>query len=219
MKSYSIYSFVFCIIITFCLLVGCSDSEKEMNSKIEVQYTRNIESYLQKDAVINNKNIPYYGFDDPIEHYNENESVIEQYEISIKTISMSNEDMDLVYREYNNGIEIVEEGWGENILSIPKTICNKPVIKLGGFMEDPEPIIGKKSYYEFTNCFHNSTAKEIRIPATVKEIVAGTFDLDRLERIVVDKDNPYYSSKDGILYNKEGNIKLCVPNHHHSKFK
>ena len=44
----------------------------------------------------------------------------------------------------------------------------------------------------------------IYIPASVEEIGYGAFaNCHELERIVVDEDNPYYKSVNGVLYNKE----------------
>ena len=101
------------------------------------------------------------------------------------------------------------------IIKIPESYKNKKIIKLGGTFEFCET-----GFYDFYNCLNfNYNLKKVYIPSTIKEIVKGTFDenKDKFERIEVDKKNQYYSSKNGILYNKDGTIELCVPNNHYSK--
>ena len=218
MKNFSLIIFCFLIILVFSVLSLFENSITESKTNT---VNKTVESYLQKEAVINNKKVPYYGFNDPIEYYYDDEEKILELENREKSFSYNGENENITYRNYNNGIEIVYDGYYESIINVPSSIKGKPTIKLGGFMEDPEPIANDmgKTYYTFVNCFYMSYAKEIHIPSTVKEIVKGTFNIETLEKIVVDKNNPYYSSKNGILYNKDGTVKLCVPKSHHSKIK
>lgn len=56
--------------------------------------------------------------------------------------------------------------------------------------------------------FENTSLKELILPSTVKSIGLGidyndAFGSKTLENIYVDENNPYFSSVDGILYNKE----------------
>ena len=57
-----------------------------------------------------------------------------------------------------------------------------------------------------------SGIKTLYIPASVKEIeeasIFSTFDLNE---IVVDENNPYYKSVDGVLYTKDGKVLLAWP--------
>lgn len=54
--------------------------------------------------------------------------------------------------------------------------------------------------------------KSVSIPETVKYIENGAFnDCPALESITVSKDNKYYSSKDGVLYNKDKSKLLVYP--------
>ena len=204
MKRISCFLYVCLLLICLYLLTGCQNNN-----------AYNVESYLQEGAVINNKKVPYYGFNDPVELYvagtNNDVKKVEQYESQVKSVDYGE---GFAVRDYNGGVEIVQGGFEEEVLEIPETLDGKPVIKLGGYFEDPEPILNEESRYSFYSCFWNTECKVIYIPSSVKEIVKGTFDIETLEKIEVDKDNPYYSSKDGILYNKDGTIKLCVPNHH-----
>ena len=61
--------------------------------------------------------------------------------------------------------------------------------------------------------FRNCTSLEVvQIPATASEIHYTTFsDCTNLAQINVDEDNPYYSSRDGVLYNKEQTLLIKCP--------
>ena len=158
---------LFLIIILSVLLFGCNRSD---------------ESYQDYDAKINNKKVPYYGF----EMYGEAEN-LENNEY-IQEIQTS-------YKEYT---------YGKN---------SKKVLKLGGYI-DKEYMEADPIDFRLRSCFDTQAiVEEIYIPKTVKEIIKNTFeDVESLQSIRVDKDNPYYSSKNGILYDKTGKIKLCKPN-------
>ena len=58
---------------------------------------------------------------------------------------------------------------------------------------------------EFQNLFGIGALKQIKYSSTVKDPdLLSLIDLvSSLSEIVVDKNNPYYSSDDGVLYNKE----------------
>lgn len=184
------------------------------------------QSYLEDKAVIHNKKVPYYGFEDPIEKKIKTQKEKEEYSHSIEVFRENN--ITYYVKEYLDGWEIVDVMgdffyYSQEIdttkqiksIKIPESYKDKKVIKLGGTFEFCET-----AFYNFYSCLNfNYKLKDIYISSTIKEIVKGTFDenKDKLERIRVDKNNPYYSSKDGILYNKKGTIKLCVPKNHHSK--
>ncbi len=61
--------------------------------------------------------------------------------------------------------------------------------------------------------FHNCALKEIFIPAQVRSISFDSSFLgcNKLERIIVDENNPYFSSIDGVLFNKDKTILLFYP--------
>lgn len=180
-----------------------------------------------KSKLKNKKRVSYYGFTDPLENLKPTKKNAEKYDKLRKTTTLKDKTR-AAYRHYKNGVEIIwQEDYGinlkpteDNYISVPAYIKGKPVIKLGGEYGDEDPIWEGKDdfykYYYFINCFSGSNATKIYLPATVKEIVKGTFDINELESIEVDKNNPYYSSKDGILYDKSGKIRLYVPPNHHS---
>ena len=55
----------------------------------------------------------------------------------------------------------------------------------------------------------DETIKSISIPNNIKSLTWDTFDA--LESITVDKDNPNYTSVDGVLFNKEMSNLICYP--------
>lgn len=192
---------IFSIIVFGTAILSSCDSYKE--------------SYLAPDSKINNKKVPYFYYEivgEGSEWY-DNKNVIE-----LKESYKYDEENMLYYKDYLNGVEIVKCNLMNKNVKIPKSIQGKAVIKLYGYID--------KEYkeedldYSLRSCFDtNLNFKVINIPVTVKEIIKGTFDVETLERIEVDKKNPYYSSKDGILYDKSGKIKLCVPPNHPSRNK
>lgn len=63
--------------------------------------------------------------------------------------------------------------------------------------------------YAFSGC----SIRSITIPKNVIDIGKHAFDDSWLRRIAVSDDNPMYSSKDGILYNKEKTVFALIPPH------
>ncbi|MCR4911287.1 MAG: leucine-rich repeat domain-containing protein [Bacilli bacterium] len=60
--------------------------------------------------------------------------------------------------------------------------------------------------------FAGTKIKEINIPSKVKEIHDIAFGIGTsLEKINVDKDNPYFLSEDGVLYSKDKKTLLAIP--------
>lgn len=60
--------------------------------------------------------------------------------------------------------------------------------------------------------FYGSTIRDIEIPSTVKSIGNYAFcGCKYLGAISVDKENAYYSSISGVLYNKEGSTLITYP--------
>ncbi len=63
--------------------------------------------------------------------------------------------------------------------------------------------------YAFANC---SSLSSIIIPSSVSSIGVGIFNsCNNLTEIIVENNNLMYSSKDGVLYNKDQTMLLCVP--------
>lgn len=197
MKKYILLSFL----IILSLLCSCSSNE---------------ESYLNYNAKINNKKVPYYGFE-----IDEESNLLDNvYVEKVKQSYKYDENSKIFYRDYLNGVEIVKCNAVNNIIKIPQKIKGKKVLKLGGYINtedfgEPETDVGLKSCFL---SYSYTILEEIYIPKNVKEIIKDTFEVVyNLKRINVDKDNPYYSSRNGILYDKSGEIKLCVPNNYEKK--
>jgi hypothetical protein len=67
-------------------------------------------------------------------------------------------------------------------------------------------VIEEKAFYG------HDVLKRIFIPASVTEIGDGAFYFClELEEIVVSKDNPNYSSRDGVLFDKQGKTLIAYP--------
>ena len=185
---------------------------------VSVGCENNAESYLSYDCKINNKKVPYYYF----EMYGEEDDLQNNEYISkVKTSYKVDEKSDFIYREYLGEVEIVKCNVMNSIIKIPEKIKGKKIIKIGGYI-DVEYMESDPIDYSLRSCFESysyNIIEEIELSSSVKEIIYNTFDIDTLERIEVDKNNPYYSSKDGVLYDKSGKIKLCVPPNHHSRNK
>lgn len=62
-----------------------------------------------------------------------------------------------------------------------------------------------------TMAFHDSVISEIHIPKRVETIGALAFCGIELEGIHVDEDNPWYSSQEGVLFNKNKTVLIQYP--------
>lgn len=105
-----------------------------------------------------------------------------------------------------DAIQILEYTGTENDLVIPEKIEGKPVTILAS-----EVMYGSILPTD-------SEVTRITIPKTVRDIHSGTFDgykifpwANKLQWIEVSEDNPYYSSDDGVLYNKDKTVLWRVP--------
>lgn len=190
------------IICVPIVLPSCAD----VTVVAEAKSTKGLDcSYKSKFAHINNPDVPNYGYGDPLEKFFYSEKYHKKAMSHNKTKTKGGFD----YRKFKSGVEIASVPW-KNTLKIPAKIGGKPVIKLGG----------KITVYEDGGlCYRESTwecgAHKVVISRNVREIVAGTFsDMEELRRIEVSKDNPYFSSENGILYNKDKSVLLFVPMQH-----
>ena len=62
------------------------------------------------------------------------------------------------------------------------------------------------------SAFYGTDCTEIFIPKNVKAVAASAFGgQSLLENITVDENNTFYSSEDGVLYNKDKSILICYP--------
>lgn len=159
-------------------------------------------SYKSKYAYINNSDVPYYNYGDPLEEL----YYTKEYEKTALSRNETDFKSDFSYRKFKNGVEIACAPFKKTI-TIPEKINGKPVLKLGGEIT---------TYEDGGYCYRESTwetdAEKVVISKNIQEIVSGTFsNMEQLKRIEVSKDNPYYSSENGILYNKSKTVLLCVP--------
>ncbi len=103
----------------------------------------------------------------------------------------------LYYEKINNGTAIAITDYGEELgesLSIPATIGGLPVTRIGN--------------EAFCGCWLIS----ITIPASVTSIGTDAFwGCESLTKINVSADNKYFSSADGVLYNKTKTKLICYP--------
>lgn len=183
------------------------ETEPKSKDKEKIDY-----SYKSKYAKIRCSEVPYYGFTDPLETL-----LYKKYNRAVKHNEKTKYKGDIGYRDYKNGVEVVS---APDSGKIPEKIDGKPVIKLGGYLDcSPESESVDTYFTSFDDGEGIGNAKKITIPSGVKEIVFDTFEsLRDLERINVSPNNPYYSSVNGVLYNKKKTVLLFVPlNHSGSK--
>lgn len=159
-------------------------------------------SYTSKYADILNSDVQYYNYGDPLENMYYTKSCYKKAKARNKT----KDNGSFRYRKFKNGVEIAHV-YSKNTITIPEKINGKPVLKLGGEITDYED--GGKCYRESTWDIYS---KKVIISKNVRDIVCGTFsNMEYLKEIEVSKDNPYYSSANGILYNKDKTVLLYVP--------
>ncbi|MCR5653882.1 MAG: hypothetical protein K6F88_08810 [Ruminococcus sp.] len=165
-------------------------------------------SYKSKYAKIRCPEVPYYGFIEPLETL-----MYKKYDRAVKHNDTTKYKGDIGYRDYKNGVEIV---LAPDSGKIPEKIDGKPVIRLGGYLDcSPESESVDTYFTSFDDGEGIGNVEKITIPSGVKEIVFDTFEsLRDLEKINVSPNNPYYSSVDGILYNKEKTVLLFIPLNH-----
>ncbi len=92
------------------------------------------------------------------------------------------------------GIMITRYSGPSQVVTIPDMINGQPVIAIGG------------------SAFSPLTTTAITIPASVTAIAGSAFTGSRyLSAITVDGANPSYSSKDGVLFNKDQSLIIQYP--------
>lgn len=70
---------------------------------------------------------------------------------------------------------------------------------------------GDKISYIGSSAFWGTKIKELHFPASLTEIHEDAFGYTAFEKITVDAKNPSFSSKDGVLYSKNGKTLIYVP--------
>lgn len=117
-------------------------------------------------------------------NYNEEEFNLNFNLFNLKDVFVSN---DFEYNENDDRTINILKYIGKNInITIPEKINGKNVTTIGN--------------RAFDDCYENT---KIKIPKTIKNIAKNAFnDCISLKNIEVDKDNKYYSSEEGILFDK-----------------
>jgi hypothetical protein len=116
---------------------------------------------------------------------------------------------DYLITDYKNGVCInryIGEVLEYTEISIPEKLENKPVIKIGCYV-DYDDYLEKEMAY---GAFSAVSVDKLTIPKTVLEISedavgsywSSSFYYDGNSYIVVDKENPNFKSVDGSLYTK-----------------
>ncbi len=129
---------------------------------------------------------------------------------------------DFEYMTMSKGVKILKYHGKENVVFVPQYLECRPVTIIGQrafnapYIKEvylPETIEKIESF-----AFENSNISSIYIPKHVNEIDDTAFTLcPRLSAFAVDENNLYYSSSNGILYNKDISWLINYPNNKKSK--
>lgn len=185
------------------------NSVSQFNAKMKINKDGNIKLYKYAPYfnIIDDMYIDYYTANSYLEEYIE-----KKYD---KKQRKASDNPDFYISDYKDGVSInIYQGDDVN-LKIPDKLDGKKVIKIGCHIVNDEEL--------FCGCaspFASPKLKSITIPSTVKYISYEALN-DRwnegdsykhfLEKIYVDANNPYYTSKDGILFNKDKTCLLQIP--------
>lgn len=159
--------------------------------------------------------IPYYNVLDEVFIdfcMNEDDSSTEYCNYKhMKNFRQATDNKDYIISDYKDGVCINEyKGKDKNVL-IPNTLDGKKVIKIGCNIFQDE----FDTYY--ASPFYGLNLDSITISSSIQEISYGAFSNitsseDRIcKRIYVNKNNLFYTSIDGLLYNKNASILLQIP--------
>ncbi|MCR5653698.1 MAG: hypothetical protein K6F88_07850 [Ruminococcus sp.] len=205
MKKVSVIFFLIVFTLNF---VSCKET---INSKNE-NY-KNAFGYKQyvSDRGTGYKDYPYFN----TETAGEENSKARKY---FESNSRSNP-AGFLYTDFEDGICInkylgsLDFFAEENVINIPETIDGKPVVKLGSYIEKDED----SGFYDAFSPFGDVRNCTLNLPSGIKyienaslwEFVGCIEDEDlkakspHIHKINVDDNNPYYSSKNGILLSKD----------------
>jgi hypothetical protein len=161
--------------------------------------------------------VPYYNMlDEMFIIYSTNEDYPDFPYLDYNYRSMTNTRnvSDFEISDYKNGVCIHEYFGKDKDLVIPPKLDGKPVVKIGGY------ILQEEADSFLVSPFYMKRLRSVTIPSSVKEIAYEAFSSmcssndEICENIYVDVHNPYYSSVDGILYNKDKTCLLKVPSNY-----
>lgn len=190
------------IIIGILLLCSCSN-------KNNVNYT-NASGY--KEYVSDHKS----GYSD-LDFFNTDSSIENSHKAVEYYKNNSRVSGDFVVTDYMEGICINKYLGNSDSINIPDNIEGKNVIKIGSWLRNDNSFDYVCSPFAgIQDCVVNipQSVKYIEHNALAKYIGHITDDekkyIATIIRINVDPNNPFYSSKDGVLYNKNGDTLLYV---------
>ncbi|MGN0114881.1 MAG: hypothetical protein ACI396_06100 [Acutalibacteraceae bacterium] len=149
--------------------------------------------------------------------YNANDSEKKAYYDKLESAKVVD---DFLVTEINDNEICINRYVGSSTtVEIPEKINNKDVTTIGIYLQ----VWADDSYFA-NGALYSDFIEKIKIPSTVKYIYFGNFlakycpdpevyeDKDvALKYIEVDENNPYYSSCDGILYDKAKSRVLYMP--------
>ena len=121
------------------------------------------------------------------------------------TVNETGQISDLTYNVYSNGVTVIEGNGSLPDVSKKDVLWkNRKITEV--YLKEGVSGIGR---YSFRDC---DTITSIHIPRSVTNIGEWAFnDSDRLTSIEVDPDNNYYTSVDGVLYNKDKTVLEAYP--------
>lgn len=209
-------------------------SENNADVKMRNEYKINLytKSYIYKDYQFDfEDNLPLY---DSVPYFNVIDEMYTKYDYYFekmdddalsdlvdkydKTVRKASDNPDYYITDYKEGVCINRYVGNEKDVVIPSTLDGKEVLKLGADINQDE------YGFNYDLPFVDGEITSITLPSTVKVIVLDTFDsIDaengkgNLENIYVDSENPYYTSVNGILYNKDKTCLLQIPNNYQNK--
>ncbi len=191
--------FLICLICLVCALVGCVTPTPSSEDSTSQNSVEKVESFESKESSKLESN--------PEES---SETIDHPYDTASATFSL----------EYGNGGYRIL-GFNKNVdrnqteLILPDYIGGIPVTEIADYafynyskiesIRLPYPL-KKIGTYAFSG-----KATELFIPKNVKEISEKAFILYSLKEIIVDSENKNFSSKDGVLYNKNQTTLLLCP--------
>ncbi|MGN0499455.1 MAG: hypothetical protein ACI4F6_10440 [Acutalibacteraceae bacterium] len=202
-KFYSVFLILALISATF-LLAGC-----ENKNNTDYKALPGYKEYIS-DSDKGYEDMPYFYVIDSME---ESEEAREYFKANSRQCG------EYIITDYEDGVCINKYRLNHTIsvldtLDVPETLDGKPVVKIGGYLQENSQ--DSLLPYEVISAFGGLRGCTLNLPKTVKVITADSIDscsfaLEDDERVKfpvfiginVDKENPYYSSEDGLLYSKD----------------
>lgn len=202
-KFYSVFLILALISATF-LLAGCKNK-----NNTDYKALPGYKEYIS-DSDKGYEDMPYFYVIDSME---ESEEAREYFRVNSRQCG------DYIITDYEDGVCINKYRLNHTIsvldtLDVPETLDGKPVVKIGGYLQENSQ--DSLLPYEVISAFGGLRGCTLNLPKTVKVITADSIDscsfaLEDDERVKfpvfiginVDKENPYYSSEDGVLYSKD----------------